>query len=238
MRSSIREEGRPESHWISVMGLPASQGRTSISWLVDGGIRDRGGGVLAGVGLDVAVAGVGHEQGSLAARGEPSAHGKVAGVEAAHKAHGQEGARQGVVLLDDADGLLHRGGQGLLAQGGQPGVEAGVDEVGVEGVGNGDDDGVHRPGTDHLGSVGEDLIGPDLGGEDLGPVDVGVGDGDERGAPNATSEVVGVVGSHDAGADDSDAQGVLGMFHNVFLSVENLRTRRLASVICQDMPAP
>ena len=35
MRSSMREEGRPESHWTSVMGLPASQGRTSISWTAE-----------------------------------------------------------------------------------------------------------------------------------------------------------------------------------------------------------
>lgn len=83
--------------------------------LVDGRVGDGGRGVLARVGLDVAVHGVGHEERPVGPGGEAVAQGEVAGIEAAHEADRHERRGQGVMGAHHLDGLSRGGGERLLA---------------------------------------------------------------------------------------------------------------------------
>ena len=174
--------------------------------LVDGGVGHRRAGVLAGVGLDVAVHGVGHEEGAVGPGGEARPHGPVPGVEAPHEADGEQRPLQCPVGAHDVGGLDGCGSQGLLAQDGQSRLKAGPGQRCVERVGDGDDDRVDLAGGDHLLPAGVDDRAPGLLGEGVRPRGVRVGDRRERGAAHSPGEVAGVVGAHDAGADDSDSQ--------------------------------
>lgn len=138
----------------------------------------------------------------------------VTGVEAAHEAQLQDGAR-GVDIGQGAQRALEVQCDRLLAEGGQSGPRGAADQVGVGGGGGGDDDGVHAPGEDLVhrgGGRGARTVGDVCG---SGRVRVG----DDQGADLAmAAQHLRVEGADTAGADKSDAHGPQGGLRPVAMS--------------------
>jgi hypothetical protein len=124
-------------------------------------------------------------------------------VVAAHKADLHELPAQLDLGLDDPERLLRTRGERLLAQDGLAEPQALVHQLGVRGVGGGDDDGLDPLVPDHLERVPENRSPPALLRDLPGPVGVHVGDGRHPRPRDLPVQAMGVHPTHAAGTHDA-----------------------------------
>ncbi len=128
---------------------------------------------------------------------------RVPGVETAHEAELEHAVRT-LRLAQRPEGARQVQGDGLLAEGRQPGAGGPADQLGVGGGGGGDHHGVHS-GAEQLRRRGHGVRpGPAGDGGRAGRVDVRH---HQRPHSGVTGEDARVEGTDPAGAEESDAHG-------------------------------